>query len=455
MKTQSANSVFSVISRRDLIRSSTILLATTPTVSVPAFLPCARGENAPSNRIRVGCVGLGGMGTGDAYGHRHHGELVALCDVDKNRLGRAQEKFQVSSESCYGDYRRILDRNDIDLVSCSTPDHWHVKIVIEALMAGKHVFCQKPLTLTVAEGFLIRQACEKYQNAFQVGTQQRSQLNLFGRAVNFCRKGILGKIKKVIVGLPASPNPNQDVTPFPVAPIPQELDWNMWLGQAPYTEFIQRRCHGTFRYWFEYASGVIADWGAHHIDIVLWALEMDKKGTGPISIDGTDSRSLCGFDAQGNPDTDKMYNTPCEFDFNCRFESGTELHITTRADNGIIFEGEKGRIFVNRERITGKPIEEGWDNGKYTEEDKIALYNGNPLMDHKANLYYCVRNGGLCVSDPFSHVQTMTIAHLCGIAARLKRVVRWDPVAEKVLGDELAQSFLSREQRKGFEIVLK
>lgn len=440
------------ISRRHFLSASSAVLAGVPVLSVPAFLPCARGENAPSNRINAVCVGLGGMGRGDANGHQWLGKIVGLCDVDQNRLGFAAEKYKIASQDCVSDYRRLLDRSDVDLVSCSTPDHWHVKISIEALQSGKHVFCQKPLTLTVAEGFLIRKACEKYQKAFQVGTQQRSQLNLFGRAVNLCRKGLLGKMKKVIVGIPASPNPKQDKTPFQTAPVPAALDWNQWLGQAPYTEFIPQRCHGTFRYWFEYASGVIADWGAHHIDIALWALEMDKKGCGPVSIDGTDSRSLCGFDANGNPDTDRMYNTPCEFDFNCRFESGVELHVTTRSDNGIIFEGEKGRIFVDRGRITGKPIEEKWDEGKYTEEDKIALYHGNPLMGHKENLYHCIRNGGLCVSDPFSHVQTMTIAHLCGIAARLKRTIRWDPAAEKVVGDELAQSFLAREQRKGFEL---
>lgn len=427
-------------------------------VCVPVFMKKVLGDDAPSNRIRVGCVGLGGMGNADAGQHAHMQDLAALCDVDKNRLGRTAERFHTASENCYGDYRRILDRQDIDLLSCSTPDHWHVKICIDALKAGKHVFCQKPLTLTVEEGFQIRAACEKYQKAFQVGTQQRAQLDLFGRAVNMCKKGILGKILRITTGLPAAPgrnwNGDQKENLFETAPVPQELDWNMWLGQAPYVEYIPQRCHGTFRYWFEYASGVIADWGAHHIDIALWALGADRKGTGPISIDGTDAHALCDYDEKGNPTTDRMYNTPNDFDFNCRFENGTELHVTTRADNGLLIEGEKGRIFVNRERITGTPIEENWDKDAYTEEDKIALYKGNPLMGHKENLYHCVRNGGLCVSDPFSHVQVMTVAHLCGIAARLKRVIRWDPVAEKVVNDDLVQSFLTRERRPGFEIEL-
>lgn len=442
------------LSTASAVSAASTVFAALPSVCVPAFLPKVLGDEAPSNRIRVGCVGLGGMGRADAGQHARLGELAALCDLDKNRLGTAAERFNITSENQYGDYRRILDRDDIDLLSCSTPDHWHVKICIEALQAGKHVFCQKPLTLTVEEGFLIRSACEKYQKAFQVGTQQRAQLDLFGRAVNMCKKGILGKIRQIVVGLPASPGKERGGELFETAPVPPELDWNQWLGQAPYVEYIPERCHGTFRYWFEYASGVIADWGAHHIDIALWALGMDQKGTGPISIDGTDAHALCDYDSVGNPTTDCMYNTPNEFDFNCVFENGTELHVTTRAENGLRIEGEKGRIFVNRERITGKPIEENWDEGQYLEADKIALYKGNPLMGHKENLYHCIRNGGLCVSDPFSHVQVMTIAHLCGIAARLKRVIRWDPTAEKVVDDALAQSFLSRKRREGFEIEM-
>ncbi len=421
-------------------------------LSAPAFISEAKGENAPSNRIRVGCVGLGGMGRADAQDHSHLGELAALCDVDKKRLGGAGEKFKIASENQYGDYRRILDRQDIDLVSCSTPDHWHVKIAIEAMAAGKHVFCQKPLTLTVDEGFLVRRACEKFKKVFQVGTQQRSQIELFGRAVNICRKGILGDIRKIIVGLPASPDPNRWRGAFSTAPVPDELDWNQWLGQAPWTEYIPQRCHGTFRYWFEYASGVIADWGAHHIDVALWALDADRKGVGPVSIDGRDSRALCGYDENGNPDTDKMFNTPYDFDFNCRFENGTELHVTTRSDNGIVFEGTKGRIFVDRGRISGKPIEEKWDGGRFSDEDRIALYGFLPSGWHKQNFYRSIREGVPCVSDPASHVQTMTVAHLCGIAARLKREIHWDPANECVVGDPLAQSFIKREQRRGFEL---
>ena len=435
------------IHRRSFLTSSAAV------VSAPFFLKYARGENAPSNRIRVGCVGLGGMGTGDANDHSHNCEMAALCDVDRSHLDQAANRFHVAPENCCGDYRRIIDRNDIDLVSCSTPDHWHVKICLDALRSGKHVFCQKPLTLTVAEGFLIRDAAEKAGKAFQVGTQQRSQMNLFGRAVNFCRKGLLGKIQRVIVGLPSGPGAHAaDQGLFQPEPVPEGLDWNQWLGQAPWTEYIPQRCHRTFRYWFEYASGVIADWGAHHIDIALWALDLDHKGAGPISIDGRNAKAHVDFDEKGNPSTDRMYNTPYEFDFVCKFESGTELLITTHSDNGLIFEGEKGRIFVDRSRITGKPIEENWDEGKYTEEDRVALYKGKTPTWHKANLYECIRDGGLCVSDPMSHVQTMTVAHLCGIAARLKREIRWDPVNECVVGDDLAQSFLSREQRKGFEI---
>ena len=442
----------STITRRRFISNSTGLSAIAALgagLSVPAFLPVAFGSDAPSNRIRFGHVGLGGMGRGDVGGHRRNAELAALCDVDSQRLNAAAEQFKLGSEFCYSDYRRILDRDDIDVLSCSTPDHWHVKICIDALKAGKHVFCQKPLTLTVAEGFLIRQACDKYRKAFLVGTQQRADFDRFLRAVNMCQKGILGKLKMVTVGLP--PSPGGFCGPFETQSIPDCLDWNTWLGQAPYTDYIPQRCHGTFRYWFEYASGVIADWGAHHIDIALWAMGEDKKGTGPVSIDGTDSKSAVDF-VNGIPTSDKFYNTPSDFRFVCQFASGTQLIITSRFDNGILFEGEQGRVFVNRERITGKPIEENWDKDQYTLDDKIRLYKGVNPMGHKENFYHCVRNGGLTVSDPYSHVQVMSVAHLCGIAARLKRVLRWDPVQETILDDDLAKSFLQREQRKGFEI---
>lgn len=440
-------------SRRRFLSSGcsvfSVAAALSSSLSVPSFLPAVFGDDAPSNRIRFGHVGLGGMGRADVGGHRRLAELAALCDVDSSRLQNAAKQFNLDAPNCYSDYRRILDRDDIDVLSCSTPDHWHVKICIDALKAGKHVFCQKPLTLTVQEGFLIRQACDKYKTAFLVGTQQRSDFDRFLRAVNMCQKGILGKLKTVTVGLPPSPSGN--CGPFETVPVPANLDWNAWLGQAPFTEYIPQRCHGTFRYWFEYASGVIADWGAHHIDIALWAMNEDKRGTGPVSVDGTDSRSAVDF-IDGIPTSDKYYNTPFDFRFVCQFASGTELIITSCADNGLLFEGEKGRIFVNRQRITGVPIDENWDKDLYTYDDKVRLYKGVPPMGHKDNFYHCIRNGGLTVSDPYSHVQVMSIAHLCGIAARLKRVLRWDPVQETILDDEQAVSFLSRERRKGFEI---
>ncbi|MDO4584321.1 MAG: Gfo/Idh/MocA family oxidoreductase [Planctomycetia bacterium] len=419
---------------------------------IPTFLPnLLHGEEAPSERLRFAHIGLGGMGCADVQGHRHLAELVGLCDVDAQRLQSAAKQFQTPSELCYADYRRILDRDDVDVVSCSTPDHWHVKICIEALQAGKHVFCQKPLTLTVEEGFLIRKACEKYRKTFQVGTQQRDDTQRFLRAVNMAHKGILGKIHTVTVGLPTSPRSRDICGPFEPSPVPEELDWNTWLGQAPWTEYIRQRCHGTFRYWFEYASGVIADWGAHHVDIALWLLREDKKGCGPLSVDGTES--VCAVDFHdGIPSSDRYYNTPIDFRFVCPFASGATLIITNKADNGLLVEGEKGRIFVNRERITGQPIEEAWDQDQYTEEDKRRLFKGKNPSWHKANFYQCIREGGLTVSDPFSHVQAMTVCHLCGIAARLKRKFIWDPVAETIVGDDLAKSFLQRPQRKGFEI---
>ncbi len=408
------------------------------------------GAKSPNERFGIGCIGLGGMGTADARAHARYGDIVAVCDVDLKHAERAKNdpKIGKGKAQLYRDYRKLLERKDIDVVSIDTPDHWHIKIAIEALMAGKHVFCQKPLTLTLEENQLIRNACKKYDRlVFFIGTQQRSSRPKFLRAVNMVQKGILGEVKRIVVGINGAPKGG----PFRKTDPPPELDWDMWLGQAPKVPYIKERCHKTFRWWYEYSGGKFTDWGAHHVDIAQWAIGEDRFGTGPIEIDGTDAQHPVPFQ-DGYPTVDDCFNTATDFAVKCRFASGVEMVVTSRGDNGITFEGTKGRIFVNRGRITGKPIEENWDEGQYTEEDLRRLYKGKPFEGHKDNFYRCIREGGLPVSDVFSHVQTMNTCHLCAIAARLNRVLRWDPKQEKILGDELAASFFAREQRKGFEI---
>lgn len=435
--------------RRDFLKTSTA--AASMVVPYFAWSPSGFANESANDRPRVGCIGLGGQGMGISKGHANFGDIVAVCDVDTRHAERAKadEKIGSKNPKIYKDYRRVLERDDIDAISIVTPDHWHIKIAIEALEAGKHIFCEKPLTLTLEENQLIRRACEKHTDKiFQVGTWQRSQKDLFVRAVNIVQKGLLGDIKKVTIGIDGSPKGG----PFPALEIPKELDWDMWLGQAPLAEFREKNCHGNFRWWHEYSGGKFTDWGAHHIDIALWALGQDGPGMGPIEFDGRDANFGVEMH-EGMPSAVDSYNTSTDFNVKCRFANGVQMDVGSRVDNGVMFEGEKGRIFVNRSKITGKPIEEKWDEGKYTDEDIHRLHNGKPNEWHMANFYRCIREGGLPMSDVFTHVQTMNSCHLATIAARLNRVVKWDPTDEKILDDPLAASFFARERRPGFEIL--
>ena len=437
-------------SRRRFLKGSSAVVAAGVATPYFAWTPTAFANNSKNDRPQIGCIGVGNMGTSDARGHANFGDILAVCDVDSRRAEKAKNNGRIGKGKAdsYKDYRKILDRNDIDTVSIGTTDHWHIKICIEALQAGKHVFCQKPLTLTLEENQLIREACKKHDKLiFHVGTQQRSDRGRFLRAVNMVQQGMLGDIKRIRIGIDGSPTSEE----LPIAEVPKELDWDMWLGQAPKVDYREKRCHRYFRWWYEYSGGKFTDWGAHHVDIATWAIGQDKFGMGPTEFDGTDAKHPCEF-KNGFPTRDDMFNTSTDYLVKCKFENGIAMEITSRGDNGILFEGTKGRIFVNRKKITGKPIEENWDKGKYTDEHRIALYKGKPAEGHKQNFYRCIRDGGLTVSDVFSHVQTMNTCHLAAIAARLGRKIQWDPKTEKIIGDDQAASMQSRKQRKGFEI---
>ncbi|MDO4550086.1 MAG: Gfo/Idh/MocA family oxidoreductase [Planctomycetia bacterium] len=454
--------MISTTTRRDFLKTAATLAAActvTPRVFAPSDLYAFQ---APSDRLRMGCIGVGSMGRGDLHGFRKLCEIVAICDVDSAYgINQTLKSMKDQKPDTYKEYQRILERTDIDVVSIVTPDHWHVKIAIEALQAGKHVFCQKPLTLTLEENILIRKACQKYGKVFQVGTQQRSQRNQFAKAVLMVRAGILGDIKNIVCNIGESPTSGE----IPVADVPSSLDWDLWLGPAPYVDYRaerydlgkgisalgKTRCHYEFRWWYEYSGGKFTDWGAHHIDCALWALNLQKKGTGPISFNGVNAEHPVEF-KDGYPVVNNRYNTSNKFDILCTFENGLTMHVVSNSPdgNGILFEGTKGKIHVNRGRIKGKPVEE-LPADAFKEEDYTALYNGKKWEGHKDNFIRCIREGGTPVSDVESHVQAMHCCHLAAIAARLNKEIKWDPVAEKIVGDDLAASFFARENRKGFE----
>lgn len=436
--------------RRDFIRSSTLAAAGATTLPYFAWSEKAFANESANDRPQIGCIGVGSMGTGDARGHARFGDVIAVCDVDSRHADRAKNHADIGKgkADAYKDYRKVLERDDIDVVSIVTPDHWHVKIAIEALEAGKHVFCQKPLTLTLEENQLIRKACEQHKDkVFIVGTQQRSDRKKFLRAINMVQKGLLGDIKNITVGI----NGGVVGGPFPVVDPPSELDWDMWLGQAPKVDYREKRCHYQFRWWYEYSGGKFTDWGAHHVDIATWAIGQDGPGMGPVEIDGTDAKHPVAY-KDGYTTVDDSFNTAHDYSVKCKFADGIVMDVTSRGDNGILFEGTEGRLFVNRGKITGKPIDEKWDEGKYNEEDRIRLYKGKKPEGHKDNFYRCIREGGLPLSDVFTHIQAMGTCHLAAIAARLGRKITWDPNTE-AFGDEEAAKFFARERRAGFEIL--
>ncbi|MCL2005936.1 MAG: Gfo/Idh/MocA family oxidoreductase [Planctomycetaceae bacterium] len=442
-------------------------------VAVPYFLSSqqptlAQRRQAPSDRLRMGCIGVGSMGRGNAHGFNGITEIVALCDVDSAHIDATKESGigRGREIDSYKDYRKMLERNDIDVVSISTPDHWHTKICIEAMQAGKHVFCEKPLTLTIEENQLMRAACKKYNKVFQVGTQQRAQRDQFALATLMIRKGLLGKIQKITCNIDGGSTSG----PIPVASVPETLDWEMWLGQAPLVDFRasperrnsdnprslprNSRAHEEFRWWYEYSGGKFTDWGAHHIDCAMWALDVLGEGQGPVKVNPLIAEHPVPYE-NGWPTLDDRYNTSHRFDIECTFEDGVAMHVVSQSPdgNGILFEGTEGRIHVNRGRIAGRPFEEIRDNvgNMFPAEEFNKLYNGKPFEGHKENFIRCIREGGLPVSDVYTHIQAMTVCHLCVIAARLGREVLWDPRDGRAL-DVQAQSFVAREQRRGYEI---
>ena len=415
------------------------------------FTAAAAQQAAKSDRPVIGLIGCGGQGRWDMAFAMRHADVAAVCDVDANRVREAQKAAGGKAEM-HDEYRRILDRKDISAVIIATTDHWHTKIAIEAMQAGKDVYCEKPLTLTIDEGKKICEVAKKTGAVFQVGTQQRSdESHRFLQAVALVRSGRLGKIKQVSCAIGAADSSDA----IPVASPSPELNWERWLGQAPLVDFrfqdkpYKSRGHYEFRWWYEYSGGKLTDWGAHHVDIAIWALQLDK--TGPSAVRVVSSKHPTPM-KDGYPTIDDRYNTATEFLVEADYPE-TKVIIRHDTDNGVLFEGEKGRIFVNRERLTGKPVEELADN-PLPEDAVIQAYKGKSPTSHMQNFFDCVKSREEPISDVHSHHRALSTCHLANIALRLDREIKWDPEKEAIIGDDQAQSLVSREQRKGYEITV-
>ena len=416
-----------------------------------------------NERPVLGCIGTGSRWNGVGPGALKFSDCVSVCDVDAKHAGQAREKVkkqQGKDVAIFEDYRKVLDDDSIDVVTIVTPDHWHSKIAIEAMQAGKDVYCEKPLTLTINEGKQIIKVLEETERVFQVGTQQRTEMGKrFLQAIALIRDDRIGDVKRVICNIGGS----TDSGPIEEAPVPDGLNWEMWLGQAPLVPYRSSktakssnknypasRCHYEFRWWYEYSGGKMTDWGAHHVDIAQWAIGQNGDGQGPLSVEGT---AVHPVDlVEGMPVQDDRYNAATSFDVTVMFP-GVEMHIVNNSSdgNGILFEGTKGRFHVSRQRMKGAPIE-NLEQNPLPEGAVAEVYGGTQPTSHMQNFMDCVKSRKKPISDVWTHHRAMTTCHLANIAIRLGRRIEWDAKAEQIVGDASANSFLGREQRKGYEI---
>lgn len=395
------------MNRRDLLKQSAVAAGA---AAFPTIIP--RAALGASEQVRLGFIGVRNRGLQNLAPMMQH--AVAVCDVDRDVLAAAKAKVEkANGRECraYSDYRKLLESKDIDAVVISTPDHWHALQTIDACAAGKDVYCEKPLTLTIREGRRMVAAARRYNRIVQTGSQQRSD-DKFRLACELVRNGRLGRIRSIEVGLPG---PNWTPPPVPDEPPPAELDYDFWLGPAPYRPYNRKRVHYLFRFFWNYSGGQLTNFGAHHLDIVQWALGMDNSG--PVSAEATATFQKDGW-----------YETPEKFEITYHYADGTPVRCGTGHRGGITFIGEKGTLWVTRGKLEGPgEILESSFSG-----DDTRLYVS---ADHYRNFLECVKSRKLPICDVEIGHRSATVCHLGNIAVRSGRKVRWDPQSEKVVGD--------------------
>jgi predicted dehydrogenase len=405
---------------------------------------------SPNERARIGAIGLRYQGSVITEKALPWGDVTAVCDVDRHVVEQARASFG-SLCAIHEDYRALLARKDVDVVMIGSPDHWHAKMAIDAMNAGKDVYLEKPLTLTVNEGRHIIRAAERTKRVVQVGTWQRSDTN-FRRACELARAGMLGKVSRATVVL----GKNKQGGPFSSTRAPSHFNWNLWQGQTPDVPYIPERTHYTFRWWLEYSGGQMTDWGAHHVDIALWGLGVEPVGV--VTVSG----------AAEFPNLADGYNVPKNFSAKLEFADGRVIEVFDHGASGVTFHGERGRLFVDRAKLTADPAElaasaapaasDALPPNQYlslprdsgTRPPRVGKLAA--LIDHMDDFFSCVRTRKTPISDVVSQHRSITACHLVNIALRLGRPVRFDLATETVVGDAEANGMLGREQRKGFEV---
>jgi predicted dehydrogenase len=447
------------ISRRALLRDAAGLAGAA--AAFPYIVPSAAlgkaDAPAASERIVMGCIGTGNQGTNDmrALLRDSRVQVVAVCDVNResagywnNRIGGreparriVEEHYGAAKESgaykgctAYEDFRELLARDDIDAVLIALPDHWHSIAVIAAAKAGKDIYGEKPLSLTIPEGRAMSDTVRHYGCVFQTGSQQRSDSN-FRRACELVRNGRIGKLHTVKCGLPGgTPDISTMGSRDKPEPVPDGFNYDIWLGQAPYAPYCPARCFVNFRWILDYSGGQVTDWGGHHPDIAQWG--MNTEHTGPVEI----------RNAKGDFARDGLYNTARNFYFEGIYKNGVTLIISNKERGGVTFVGDKGWVWANRGRHDAYPKSL---LKSVIGPNEIHLYRSD---NHMRNFIDCV----LSRKEPVAPIETahrsITIGHLGNIAMRLGRDLKWDPDTERIIGDEEAERMAARAMRSPWRV---
>ncbi|MBO0723691.1 MAG: Gfo/Idh/MocA family oxidoreductase [Blastocatellia bacterium] len=400
-----------------------------------------------SDRIRVGVIGLGreGRGVMKAFARNSDVEIAAICDVYEPHLAAAIKEAKLEGVRTFKDFRRLLEIKDLDAVLVATPDHWHALNMIMACQANKDVYVEKPISVTVEEGRKMVQAARKYNRIVQVGTQQRSG-DHYQKAAEIVQGGQIGKVTAVHswnyensapdgIGHPADGNP------------PEGLDWDFWLGPAPLRPFNANRFGvapnrwSTFRYFWDYAGGMMTDWGVHHLDIVQMVMGVDA----PLAVSASGGKYVL-HDNRETPDTLTVtYEYP---GFLCTYENREGNGQTVDGHGyGITFYGTDATLFIDREYFeisqekAGKGAEPTRVKGKNKQGD-----------EHVRNFLDCVKTRKLPISDIEIGHRSTTTALLGNVALRSARRIEWNAKLEKLEGDQAGAKYLAREYRKPWKL---
>jgi predicted dehydrogenase len=447
------------INRRKFLRKVTSAAIATTSFSyiVPASALGKGGRVSPSNRITMGFIGVGGMGTNNmrAFLNQPDVQVVAVCDVVKasNEYGHwytngwqgpwfgresaqkivndyySQKNQSGGYQGCdaYSDFRDVLARDDIDAVCITTPDHWHAIPAIMAATAGKHIYCEKPMSLTIAEGRAMIEAVRRYGVIFQTGTQRRSSQQ-YRFVCELIRNGRIGRLKRAIAPI-GSNNKEAPASNWQPMPVPDWLDYDMWLGPAPWAPYHKDRCLYTFRFGLDYSGGQTTNLGAHAIDIVQWANGTDN--TGPVEVE----------DLGGEFPENGLFTTATKVHFRTRYENGLELICKTQDDGPLRIKGTEGWIQIENDKPTYYPESL---KTSVIGPNEIQLYQSN---DHHRNFIDCVKAHRETAAPVEIGHRSVTICHLGNIAMTLKRKLEWNSEKERFINSEEANRMLCRSIR--------